>query len=651
MSSVLKPSVALAGSVGIPFASYAQIVRMLVPPAERVGFYDAHARALWINDGVEESEFRMHVELSLARARHPTPDRSAPPGTAGHQDTPAFVFPIRNTAGVAVGALGIACRDLPPGARFRNAEVVERMLAPLMEILAHAWPANLEKPAAAVSLKETGTRQATQAGAQLKQQMPTPALLRKALLLATELIDCAFGAVVLPHRPFTLTQRVSPDESDLTINSAVDSVRAHVLRWIQVRTEPLVVNSAGNGRSNQLPYKLLTLPVREASGRVVALIMLFRNGRARDFVRVDIDELTQLAAGLPADALAALAAEPPVVASVAQPRVPAPVADTKAAARAPAPVVQPATVVTQARERERTASPQPAAPIEKPPLIQAAPVATPAAAPRVIVVPNAPTPAISLPMDERVRTALREGGFDLYAQKITALRDVSRSPRFEVLLRMREGSKLHTPATFFNAAENSKLLPEVDCWVITALMQTLRKRAVTVRASGLEFSINIAGQSLATEQFSEFIVAEVCRSAIPAGLLVFEISERTALEHEDAMEVLSARLRDIGCRIALDNCRSGLGTLDPFNKWPVSRVKIDASLIRNVATSARSASQIRAVAQIAADRGIETVAEGVETQMIHERLLEMGIDYAQGFHLGRPEPLQTLFGGEPKSSS
>jgi Amt family ammonium transporter len=276
----------------------------------------------------------------------------------------------------------------------------------------------------------------------------------------------------------------------------------------------------------------------------------------------------------------------------------------------------------------------------KPAQSPSAPIIKPAT-PRIAVPEN--TPAPNIPMDARVRAALREGGFDLYAQKISALKDVSHSPRFEVLLRMREGTKLHTPASFFNAAEMSKLLPEVDCWVIGALMQALRKRAVTVRASSLEFSINIAGQSLATDQFSEFIVAEVCRSAIPAGLLVFEISERTALEHEDAMEVLSARLRDVGCRIALDNCRSGLGTLDPLNKWPVSRVKIDSSLIRNIGTNSRSASQVRAVAQIAADRGIETVAEGVETQLIHDQLLEMGIDYAQGFHLGRPEPLQSAF--------
>ena len=627
MSSVLKTAAALAGSTGLPFASYAQIVRMLVPPAERISFYDHRAQALWINDGVEEPELRMHVELSLARARHHAQERPSSAVVASEQDAPSFVFSVRNAQDTVVGALGIACRDLPPGARFRSPEAVERILQPLLQILAHAWPSVIDKPATSIAAKETAPRQATTAGAQLRQQMPAPALLRKALLLATELIDCSFGAVVVPSRPFTLTQRVSPDESDLAINAAIDNVRAHVLRWIQVRTEPLVVNSAGNGRNNQLPYKLLAVPVRDASQRSVALIMLFRHGRDRDFASVDVDELVQLATSLPAEALGTLAAEPPVVATVAPSAgvrtasvsVKPAMADAMAPAAAP---LVPSAPLVRARH--------PSAPIIRP------------AAPRTSAVVQ--PPAAPLPMDARIRTALREGGFDLYAQRISSLRDNTLSPRFEVLLRMREGTKLHTPASFFNAAEMNRLLPDVDCWVIGALMQTLRKRAVTVRASSLEFSINLAGQSLATEQFAEFIVAEVCRSAIPAGLLVFEISERTALEHEDAMEVLSARLRDVGCRIALDNCRSGLGTLDPLKKWPVSRVKIDSSLIRNIATNPRFASQVRAVAQIAADRGIETVAEGVETQMVHERLFEMGIDYAQGFHLFRPAPLQSAFG-------
>lgn len=646
MSSVLKSTAAPVGGPPMPFASYAQIVRMLVPPAERISFYDDRCEALWINDGVEEPDFRMHVELSIARARQARPsvvDRSAPAISGEHTDHPRFVFAIRNPQGVVAGALGVECRDLPAGARYRSADAVERILMPLLEIMGHAWPV-VDRPAApAAAARDSGTRQAATAAAQLPQSMPVPALLRKSLLLATELIDCAFGAIVLPDRPFTLSQRVSPDESDLDINSAIDTVRGHVLRWLQVRNEPLVVNTAATGRSpQQLPYKLLALPVRDSSRRVVALLMLFRNARSRDFVGVDVDELAQIASRIPAEAVASLApATRPASAKAAKPAPEAAAPDVKSAPvappapKAPTPPKVDAPVVATAA---------PAKPAAQPPVLTSSEPVRAKPAARAAAPAGSAAPAANLSMDARVRAALRDSTFDLYAQPISALRESGQSPRFEVLLRMREGTQLHTPATFLNAAENSRLLPELDCWVIGALLKTLRKRAVTVRTSGLEFSINIAGQSLATEQFSEFIVAEVLRSAIPASLLVFEISERTALEHEDAMEMLSARLRDVGCRIALDNCRSGLGTLDPLSRWPVSRVKIDGSLIRNIAVSQRSASQVRAVAQIAAERGIETVAEGVEDQYVQDRLLDMGIDYAQGFHLGRPAPLMTLFG-------
>ncbi|HMN45040.1 MAG TPA: EAL domain-containing protein [Povalibacter sp.] len=624
MSSVLKPSASSAGSHELPFASYAQLIRMLVPPAERISFYDAMAQSLWINDGVEEPDFRMHVELVLGRARQAT--SSAPAAAAAHpDDDTAFVFVVRNTHNAVVGAIGVACRNLPSGARFRSADAVERMLAPVIAILGHAWPASAKiVPLPTGAMREAGTRQAVVAATQLLPSMPVPAMLRKTLTLATELIDCAFGAVVLPGRPFTLSHCVSADESDLSINAAIDNIREHVLRWMQARNEPLVVNGT-SGRTQQLPYKLLVVPVRDPAQRVVALLMLFRSNRARDFASVDTDELTQLAARVPTAALSAmLVPEVPVIASVAK-LPPQP----QAAAPAPPPRPQPAAKVA--------------------PTIPKAAARPAAATPRIsvnepkIIVPTAATPSLQ-PMDDRIRTALRLGSFDLYAQKITAMREAAPSPRFEVLLRMRDAGKLHGPPTFFAAAESSRLLPELDCWVIGELLKTLRKRAVTVRTSCLEFSVNVAGQSLATPQFAEFIVAEVCRTAIPAGLLVFEISERTALEHEDDMENLSARLRDVGCRVALDNCRSGLGTLDPLNKWPVSRVKIDGSLIRSLGSSVRAESQVRAVTQLAADRGIETVAECVESQRVQDKLLEMGIDFAQGFHLAKPQPLQTLFG-------
>jgi Amt family ammonium transporter len=186
-------------------------------------------------------------------------------------------------------------------------------------------------------------------------------------------------------------------------------------------------------------------------------------------------------------------------------------------------------------------------------------------------------------------------------------------------------------------------MPDLDRWVIRSLLQTLHDNAAIVRSTRWEFCINIAAQSLNTPGFSEFVVAEVCKSAIPAGLLVFEVSERNAFEHQSAVEHLAARLRDVGCRIALDNCREGLGTFAALHKWPVSCVKIDGSLTGHVVSSRRYEALLRTITQHAVDRGIETVAECVETEGIHDKLLDIGLDYAQGFHFGQPQPLAMLF--------
>jgi EAL domain-containing protein (putative c-di-GMP-specific phosphodiesterase class I) len=262
---------------------------------------------------------------------------------------------------------------------------------------------------------------------------------------------------------------------------------------------------------------------------------------------------------------------------------------------------------------------------------------TGAGVPLVITADAAPT------MDERIRAALRDGSFDLYAQKISPLRDLQRPARFEILVRMQDANLLRQPASFFEAAEAHTLMPELDRWVIRRLLTKLRENAALVRSGRWEFCINIAAQSLIADRFSDFIVAEVCKSSIPAGLLVFEVSECDALEHQYALEFMGARLRDVGCRIALDNCRAGLTTFGPLHKWPVSCVKIDGSLIRNVATSTRSESVVRAITQLATSMGIETVAERVESSSLCDKLLDMGIDYAQGFYSGQPQPLAGLF--------
>lgn len=625
----------MPNEASVPYASYAQLVRMLLPLTGKVSFYDERGNALWISDGLEEPELRMHVEIVLNRCA--SQDDTPADYSAGEQGQPTYVFPIRNHDAAVVGAMAVVFRDLPANTSYRRLDTVERLLAPLLEILSHGWAPRQEVHIPVLE-PHADRPQPPGIGDSIDGPTPLPALLRRTLALATHRLQCAFGAFVVTEKSFTLTHRASPDESDLAMNAAIDSVRAPMMKLMQLRHEALLVNGV-SGRGQSAPYKFLVLPLRPTTNRLAALLMLFRSKQDRDFTSADVEELMQIVARLSAPVLAQLAPEAPATSA---PTVigakPAPKA-AKALDSRPSQTVE-ATATILASPSAATRAKSAAVVMQTPPL----PIAS--ASPRAMF--GAPVPLVitadaTPTMDERIRAALRDGRFDLYAQRISPLRDARRPARFEVLVRMVDADRLRAPASFFEAAEASALMPELDRWVIRQLLSTLRAHAPLVRSGGWEFCINIAAQSLITDRFSEFIVAEVCKSAIPAGLLVFEISECDALEHQHALEFLGARLRDVGCRIALDNCRAGLTTFGPLHKWPVSCVKIDGSLIGKLQSHARSESVVRAVTQLASSMGIETVAERVESADLCEKLLEIGIDYAQGFHFGQPQPLAAVF--------
>lgn len=587
---------------GVPYASYAQLVRMILPLTGKVSFYDAGGKALWISDGLEEPELRVHVEILLSRCREEAPGETPVDCGASEQGQPTYVFPIRDGRGTLVGALAVVFRDAA-NASYRRVETVERLLAPLLEILSYGWRARLEADAPAprrdgAALQPAAPSPPASGIAAAFDPLPSPALLRRTLALATHSLQCAFGAFVMTDEPFTLTHRASPDESDVAMNAAIESVRAPMLKLMKVRSEALIVNAA-SGHERSMPYKFLVLPLRPAN-RLTALLMLFRSKREPDFTSDDVGTLTQVIARL----------APPVLTESAR----EPVRAGLATSAAP------------------PAMSSPGAPAQR-----AAPQTHTRPVPLVI------TADASLPLDARIRAALRTDSFDLFAQCITPLRDTRRPARYEVLVRMQDANQLRAPASFFEAAEAATLLPELDRWVIRRLLGTLKTHAERVRTGRWEFCINIAAQSLVAAGFREFLVAEVCRSAVPAGLLVFEVAESDALEHQQALALLGAHLRDVGCRLALDNCRAGLTTFGPLHKWPVSCVKIDGSLIGKLRSHARSESVVRAVTQLASSMGIETVAERVESRDVYDKLLDIGIDYAQGFHLGQPRRLTALF--------
>ena len=238
-----------------------------------------------------------------------------------------------------------------------------------------------------------------------------------------------------------------------------------------------------------------------------------------------------------------------------------------------------------------------------------------------------------------IRRALADGHFTLYAQRISPLRAGTRPARFEVLLRMQNADAVYTPEAFMDVARNGQLMPEIDRWVVRNSLYALNARAALLCGHNVEFCINVDQQSLTAPGFADFVVGELAGCSVPPDLLVFEVAEPIALDKKAAVESFARRISAAGCRVSLENFGAGAGSLATLSRLPISCVKIDDSLVQDVTTNHRSEALIRGVANITASMDIETVAGRVEQDAVKEKLQTLGVDYAQGFALSRPRPM------------
>jgi EAL domain-containing protein (putative c-di-GMP-specific phosphodiesterase class I) len=238
-----------------------------------------------------------------------------------------------------------------------------------------------------------------------------------------------------------------------------------------------------------------------------------------------------------------------------------------------------------------------------------------------------------------IRRALAEGNFKLYAQRISPLRKHSRAARFEVLLRMQNENAIYTPETFLDVARTDRLMPDIDRWVVRHSLHALNSHTELLDDRDVEFCINVDEQSLITPGFADSIVEELEGCAVPADLLVFEVGEPVALKKPAAVQSFADRISAAGCKLSLDHFGAGTGSMANLSRLHVSSVKIDGPLVRDVTTNRRSESVLRDVASMTASMHIETVAGRVEQDAVRQKLQMLGIDYAQGFALSPPRPV------------
>jgi Amt family ammonium transporter len=246
---------------------------------------------------------------------------------------------------------------------------------------------------------------------------------------------------------------------------------------------------------------------------------------------------------------------------------------------------------------------------------------------------------------KRLHEALEEDRFVLYAQPILPLGPDHTEPRFELLLRMlAPDGEVLPPEKFLSAAERYQMLPVIDRWVVGHALAALRPHASLLRGRGLSFSINVSGPSLAAEDFLEFLEGSIRSSGLPPEALCFELTETAAVSNLTRADRLMQRIRLLGCSFALDDFGTGLSSLAYLKALPVSVLKLDGSFVRDAGINQRTEAMVRAIAQLAHTMGMETVAEYVETDELRTRMAGLGVDFGQGFAIGRPVPLEEVLG-------
>jgi diguanylate cyclase (GGDEF)-like protein len=243
----------------------------------------------------------------------------------------------------------------------------------------------------------------------------------------------------------------------------------------------------------------------------------------------------------------------------------------------------------------------------------------------------------------KLREALDNDSFRLDAQPILPLRGNYGRPRFELLIRMLgDRGEIIPPGKFLSSAERYQLMPTIDRWVVRRACELLGEHSAAVGEEFARFAINLSGQSLQDETFLGFVIDQIKASNVPPSVLCFELTETATVGNLEKAQHFMRTLQDLGCQFALDDFGTGVSSLAYLKDLSVNYIKIDGSFVRDAIINARSESMIKAIAQLAKVMCMETIAEYVETDILRVRMTDLGVDYGQGFAMGKAQPLEEL---------
>ncbi|TAK55607.1 MAG: EAL domain-containing protein [Gammaproteobacteria bacterium] len=700
---------------------YGHLLRMLMPRAVGIAFYDADGKPMWVADGYEGPDPLPLVRAALS---------DVPPATTAridgfsqdHEGAPAYVFRLRDSDGNVIAVATLLTRDI----ENHPYSFVQHLVQPALECLQRELEArnSLGELSRDLRARDDDLNLLLRITPDEADGAPQGDELGTLVQACVDHLGCALGALVVPERNIAICRAPAGQKPQVEILSRI---HRHLLNWAQLQRRNLTINRVRARPVELPPFKILSTPIRHASGRVVGFLALFREEAGDDF-EPRSEQLVELLARKTTtilqnnfDALTALLTRPAfetqVRALVASRRQTVPdsvlyldvdrlhvvndnfglhVGDELLARiaellrRKPRPgalvariagdrfgVFLPDCTLDFAQQIADMIRRQCAElsgsrgdgmmqvsvsigvaelPDTQNPLAHGlanAEIACKAAKDRgrdrVELFQDADQSIMRRHSDvlvvKRLHEALEEDRFVLYAQPILPLGPAHTEPRFELLLRMlAPDGEVLPPEKFLSAAERYQMLPVIDRWVVGHALAALRPHAGVLRGRGLSFSINVSGPSLAAEDFLEFLEGSIRSSGLPPEALCFELTETAAVSNLTRADRLMQRIRLLGCSFALDDFGTGLSSLAYLKALPVSVLKIDGSFVRDAGINQRTEAMVRAIAQLAHTMGMETVAEYVETDELRTRMAGLGVDFGQGFAIGRPVPLEEVLG-------
>ncbi len=245
---------------------------------------------------------------------------------------------------------------------------------------------------------------------------------------------------------------------------------------------------------------------------------------------------------------------------------------------------------------------------------------------------------------QRLQAALKEDRFELMAQPIVAIgKYAARGPALEVLLRLQDDEVPGgiSPAEFLRAAERYRLMSDVDRWVVQTTLTALGRGGIRLPPNR-SLAINLSGQTLGDPMFLEFVVDCLDRTGVAPDQLCFEVTENSVIMNIEHSQRFIGVLHGMGCQFALDDFGRGLSSFGNLKNLSLDFLKIDGTFIRNLAADSVNQAMVAAMIKLARTLNFQVIAEQVEDSGALDAAKNMGVDYVQGYHLGRPQPLARM---------